>query len=162
MNYALTELKEQELWLYNYHSKMLQMMSKQIAASNKALSVLKKNGHKTGRLHYLTHEKYNSFTYNQTGFKIEKYGLIDLLWLSKVSSIVKQRLAENTSIANLPRYLPQMLSALHGRVFFEDGNRPKDTLFPVQLLARFCLSASQSALFAAKSACTTKIDRKPG
>jgi putative transposase len=54
------------------------MVSKQIAASNKALMILKKNGHKTGRLHYLTH-KYNSFTYNQTGFKVEKHGLTDLL-----------------------------------------------------------------------------------
>lgn len=87
MNYALTELKEQEPWLYNYHSKMLQMVSKQIAASMKALSVLRKNGYKIGKLHYLTHDEYNSFTYNQTGFRLEKHGQTDLLWLSKLGHI---------------------------------------------------------------------------
>jgi putative transposase len=84
MNYALTELKEQEPWLRNYHSKMLQMVGKQVAASAKALKVLRKNGHKVGKLHYMTHDEYNSFTYNQSGFKIEKHGNTDLLWLSKV------------------------------------------------------------------------------
>jgi putative transposase len=87
MNYALTELKEQEPWLRNYHSKMLQMVGKQIAASIKALSVLKKKGHRTGKLHYLTHDRYNSFTYNQSGFKIERHGQTDLLWLSKVGYV---------------------------------------------------------------------------
>lgn len=87
MNYALTELKEQEPWLYNYHSKMLQMVSKQVAASTKALSVLKKNGYKIGRLHYLAHDKYNSFTYNQSGFRLEKHGQTDLLWISKIGCI---------------------------------------------------------------------------
>ncbi|AFU57758.1 putative transposase, IS605 OrfB family [Candidatus Nitrososphaera gargensis Ga9.2] len=35
MNYALTELKEQHPWLckYYYHSKMLQMVAKQLAAA---------------------------------------------------------------------------------------------------------------------------------
>ena len=35
MNYALTELKEQHPWLRNYHSKMLQMVCKQVAAARK-------------------------------------------------------------------------------------------------------------------------------
>ena len=30
MNYMLTKLKQQESWLYNYHSKMLQMISTQL------------------------------------------------------------------------------------------------------------------------------------
>lgn len=50
MNYALTELKEQES-LRNYHSKMRQMVGKQVASANKALKALKKNGHKIGKLH---------------------------------------------------------------------------------------------------------------
>lgn len=39
------------------------MVSKQVAASIKAISVLRKNGHNVDRLHYLTHDKYNSFMY---------------------------------------------------------------------------------------------------
>ena len=35
MNYCLTELKEQHPWLRNYHSKMLQMVCKQVAAARK-------------------------------------------------------------------------------------------------------------------------------
>lgn len=71
MQFALTELKEQEPFLRNYHSKMLQMVVHKIVAANKTL---RKNGHKTGRLHYLTDGECNSFTYNQSGFRIEKNG----------------------------------------------------------------------------------------
>lgn len=35
MNYALTELKEQHPWLRKYHSTMLQMVGKQVAAARK-------------------------------------------------------------------------------------------------------------------------------
>jgi putative transposase len=59
MNYALTELKEQHPWLRNYHSKMLQMVAKQVSAARKVAR----------KLSY----RYNftAFTYNQTGFRIE-------------------------------------------------------------------------------------------
>jgi putative transposase len=50
LNYFLTELKEQEPWLYSYHSKMLQMISTQIDGAQKALVQLNKNGHNTGTL----------------------------------------------------------------------------------------------------------------
>jgi putative transposase len=40
INYALTELKEQHLWLRNYHSKMLQMVCKQIADARKTAKKL--------------------------------------------------------------------------------------------------------------------------
>ncbi len=83
MNYALTELKEQHPWLCNYHSKLLQMVGKQVSAARKSLAALKKKGHRTGKLRYATHEEYNSFTYNQSGFKIEG----DELWLSKIGTI---------------------------------------------------------------------------
>lgn len=76
-------MKEQHSWLYNYHSKMLQMVGKQIAAARHALEVLKAHGYRVGRLHYLTHEEYNSFTYNQSGFMIKNCKL----WLSKIGSI---------------------------------------------------------------------------
>jgi putative transposase len=83
MQFALTELKEEEPFLRNYHSKMLQMVVHRIDSANKALGALGKNGHKVGKLHYLTDEKYNSFTYNQSGFKIEN----NRLWLSKIGHI---------------------------------------------------------------------------
>lgn len=83
MNYALTELKEQHPWLRNYHSKMLQMVAKQVAAARKAIAAKKEKGYKTGRLHYLIQDEHNSFTYNQTGFRIEN----DILSLSKIGRI---------------------------------------------------------------------------
>src|SRR5579875_1111345 len=85
MNYALTELKEQEPFLRNYHSKMLQMVGKKIATANKALKALRKNGHKVGRLKYLHSEDYNSFTYNQSGFDIT--AVDGQLWLSKIGKL---------------------------------------------------------------------------
>lgn len=87
MQYILTELKEQKQWLRNYHSKMLQMVVHKIDSARKALIVLGKNGYKVGKLHYLTVDEYNSFTYNQSGFKIERHGNTDLLWLSKIGFI---------------------------------------------------------------------------
>ncbi len=74
MNYALTELKEEHPWLYNYHSKMLQMVSKQVAAARKTVK---------GRLSYRKNDDFNAFTYNQSGFRIENDGL----HLSKIGSI---------------------------------------------------------------------------
>lgn len=35
MNYALIEMKEQHPWLRNYHSKMLQIVCKQVATARK-------------------------------------------------------------------------------------------------------------------------------
>lgn len=71
MNYTLTEIKEQHSWLYNYHSKMLQMVGKQVASARK---IAKR------RLSYRKSDDLNAFTYNQTGFKIENSKLI----LSKI------------------------------------------------------------------------------
>ncbi len=76
MNYALTELKEQHPWLRKYyHSKMLQMVAKQVAAARKVA--------KGGKLSYRKNSDFNAFTYNQSGFKIEN----DKLVLSKIGSI---------------------------------------------------------------------------
>ena len=87
MNYALTELKEQHPWLRNYHSKMLQMVAKQVAAARASLPSLKSKGRKTGRLkHRYDHDSgdnFNAFTYNQTGFRMGDKGLT----LSKIGTI---------------------------------------------------------------------------
>ena len=82
MQFVLTELKESHPWLRNYHSKMLQMVVHQIDAARSSLDSLKSHGRKTGKLKYS--KDYNTFVYNQTGFKIERHGNTDLLWLSKV------------------------------------------------------------------------------
>ncbi|MBI5147062.1 MAG: transposase [Thaumarchaeota archaeon] len=87
LNYFLTELKQSEHWLYNYHSKMLQMVSTQVAGSQKSLMELHKNGYKTGNLRFAKYDDYHTFTYNQSGFGIIKYGNSDLLHLLKIGSI---------------------------------------------------------------------------
>lgn len=84
MQFILTELKLQEPWLTQFHSKMLQMVIHKIDSSRRALKALQRNGHKTGKLHFIKHDEYNTFTYNQSGFKIERHGNTDMLWLSKI------------------------------------------------------------------------------
>lgn len=73
MNYALTELKEQQPVLRNYHSKMLQMISTKVAGALSAVEELKKRGHAAGNgeLQLLKLGECNSFVYNQTGYRIE-------------------------------------------------------------------------------------------
>ncbi|WP_226987283.1 transposase [Candidatus Nitrososphaera evergladensis] len=83
MNYALTELKERQPILRKYHSKMLQMVSTKVAAAWRALEVLEEHGRRTGSLKFCKPGKCNSFTYNQSGFRIEN----DKLWLLKIGSI---------------------------------------------------------------------------
>jgi putative transposase len=74
MNYALTELKERHPWLRNYYAKMLQMISKQVATARKTAR---------GRLLYKFSDRFNAFTYNQWGFRIQN----NRLWLSKIGWI---------------------------------------------------------------------------
>ena len=86
-NYYITELKQQESWLYSYHSKMLQMISTQIDSAQKTLIELNKKGHKIGALKFCKYQNYRTFTYNQSGFKIEQHGNTRLLHLSKIGWI---------------------------------------------------------------------------
>ena len=51
------------------------------------MKVLRRNGHRVGRLHFIKRDEYNTFTYNQYGFKLEHHGNTDLLWLSKIGYI---------------------------------------------------------------------------
>ncbi len=83
MNYVLVELKIQHPWLYNYHSKMLQMVGKQLTAARRALRTSGVTRNRSSRLYQKKHEDFNSFTYNQTGFRIKG----DELWLSKIGLI---------------------------------------------------------------------------
>lgn len=98
MNYILTELKQSESWLQKYHSKMLQMVSTQLDAAQKAVIRLRKNGYRVGKVQFARYDQYRTFTYNQSGYKICRHGDKDLLWLSKIGymEIRKHReVAEN-------------------------------------------------------------------
>ena len=86
-NYFLTELKQQEPWLYQYHSKMLQSVSSQIDGAQKALIEKSKKGYKTGSLRFCRYHDFRTFTYNQTGFKLKGHSNTDLLYLSKIGCI---------------------------------------------------------------------------
>ena len=91
LNYMLTELKQQESWLYNYHAKMLQMISTKLDAAQKSIIELNKKGYKTGKIRFVRYDQYRTFTYNQTGYKFDKHGNTDLLWLSKIGHIEIRR-----------------------------------------------------------------------
>lgn len=81
MNYALTDLKECHPMLRSYHSKMLQSVSSKVAAARKSLFELNKRGHHIGKL--LPLKECHSFTYNQSGFKIEG----NRVFLSKIGNL---------------------------------------------------------------------------
>lgn len=87
MNYMLTELKQSESWLYDYHAKMLQMVSTQVAGAQKALIQKRKKGYKTGKLRFARYGQNRTFTYNQSGYRLERHCDTDLLWLSKIGYI---------------------------------------------------------------------------
>ena len=81
----IVKLKQEKPELRNVYSKVLQMVNYQLWANIKALSQLKKNGKKVGRLRYKTGNSFKTMNFNQSGFKIdlERKRLI----LSKVGEI---------------------------------------------------------------------------
>ena len=104
MNYILTELKQQEPWLYSYHSKMLQMVSTQLEGSEKSLIELNKKGYKIGKLRFAKYEEYRTFIYNQSGFKLEQHGDKKLLYLSKIGFVeirMHREIPSNTNIKQI-------------------------------------------------------------
>lgn len=86
----LTEYKKTEEgnYLNNCYSKMLQPLIDKIFSSIKGLSKSKKNGNKIGRLRFKSRNRFTSFTYNQSGFKIiETDKRYNKLHLSKIGDI---------------------------------------------------------------------------
>lgn len=83
MNYALTELKEQQPELRKYHSKMLQMVSTKVAGIRAVLEEKKNRGYKIGKPQLMEEGECNSFVYNQSGFQIDS----NRLYLSKIGRI---------------------------------------------------------------------------
>jgi len=97
LNYFLTELKESEKWLYSHHSKMLQMVSTQVDGAQKSLIQLRKKGHKTGSLRFARYLEYNTFVYNQSGFKIEN-GLLHLSKIDRIKLMLHRDMPQNAQI----------------------------------------------------------------
>jgi putative transposase len=84
----LPKLKREKPELNKVYSKVLQMVLQQLYSNLKALSQLKKNGKKVGRLRFKGKGWYKTFIYNQSGFKLIKTGKrLDLLRLSKIGDI---------------------------------------------------------------------------
>jgi putative transposase len=84
----LPKLKEEKPELNNVYARVLQMVVQQLYSNLKALSELKKNGKKVGRLRFKGEGWYKTFVYNQSGFKIIKTGnRLDILSLSKIGDI---------------------------------------------------------------------------
>ena len=61
--------KDKYQFLSNYHSKMLQMVTNKIKGNLDGLKESKKK-RKVGILRFKSRNRYSSFTYNQSGFKI--------------------------------------------------------------------------------------------
>jgi len=72
----------------NIYSKTRQYILLQLYSSLRALTRLKKNGRKVGRLRYRKYGRYKTFVYNQTGFKLmETNTRLNKLHLSKIGDI---------------------------------------------------------------------------
>jgi len=84
----LPKLKQEKPELNRVYSKVLQMVLYQLYSNLKALSQLKRNGKKVGRLRFKGKGWFKTFVYNQSGFKLIKTGKrLDLLHLSKIGDV---------------------------------------------------------------------------
>ncbi len=85
---TLPKLKEGYPELKQVHSKVLQLVLLQLYSNLRALTELKRNGRKVGKLRFKGRGWFKSFIYNQSGFKlIEGQGKRRELWLSKIGAI---------------------------------------------------------------------------
>ncbi len=85
---TLPKLKQEHPELKQVHSKVLQMVLHHLYSNLRALTGLKRNGRKVGRLRFKGRGWFKSFTYSQSGFKItEGHGKRRELWLSKIGPI---------------------------------------------------------------------------
>lgn len=84
----LPELKQDCEELQQVHSKVLQMVLKQLYDNLRSLSERKKNGYKVGKLRYKGEGWYKTIEYNQSGFKLKKTdNRLDRLKLSKIGEV---------------------------------------------------------------------------
>lgn len=100
LSYMLTELKQEESWLYGYYSKMLQVIATQAESAQKSIIALKKKGHITGSLRFAKYSDYRTITYNQSGFKLEKNKL-HLSKIGKITIVFHREIPQNAQIKQI-------------------------------------------------------------
>ncbi|PTD93418.1 transposase [archaeon SCG-AAA382B04] len=84
----LPKLKKKWTELKQVHSKVLQMVLKQLYDNLKSLSEQKRNGYKVGKLRCKGEEWFKTIEYNQSGFKLKRTeNRLDKLRLSKIGKI---------------------------------------------------------------------------
>ncbi len=81
----IVKLKEENPELKKVYSKVLQMVNHQLWNNIKAISRLKKNGKKVGKLRYKKRGRFKSLNYNQSGFSIDVRN--NRISLSKIGSV---------------------------------------------------------------------------
>ena len=83
----LPKLKQWWTDLKSVHSKVLQKVVERLYENLSTLKGLKENGHRVGQLRWKGAGYYHSFTYSQSGFKLDKKSDRDELYLSKIGRI---------------------------------------------------------------------------
>jgi putative transposase len=83
----LPDLKDWWEALTDVYSKVLQPTVMRIAHNVKALGKLKEQGYTVGELRWKSSREFHSFTYNQSGFELDKKGGQTVLSLSKLADI---------------------------------------------------------------------------
>lgn len=101
------ELPDLKNWwddLNKIYSKVLQTAIERIATNIQRLGQLKRNGHKVGSLKWKSPREFTSFTYNQSGFELDKksgsngYGVLKLSKLADIPIRLHRDLPEHKSI----------------------------------------------------------------
>jgi len=85
-----SELPDLKQWwdsLSDVYSKVLQTVVERLFDNLKGLSALKENGYGVGHLKWKPPREFRSFTYSQSGFKLDKKGGQTVLTLSKLGEI---------------------------------------------------------------------------
>jgi putative transposase len=85
-----SELPDLKKWwdgLSDVYSKVLQTVMEHLFDNLKGFSALKKNGYGVGQLNWKPPREFRSFTYSQSGFKLDKKGGQTVLPLSKLADI---------------------------------------------------------------------------
>ena len=83
----LPKLKQWWTDLKDVHSKVLQKVVQRLYDNLSTLKGLKENGYRVGQLRWKGTGYYHSFTYSQSGFKLDKKSDRDELYLSKIGSV---------------------------------------------------------------------------
>ena len=85
-----SEILDLKKWwdgLSDVYSKVLQTVVERLFDNLKGLSALKQNGYDVGQLKWKPPREFRSFTYSQSGFKLDKKGGQTVLSLSKLADI---------------------------------------------------------------------------